>query len=120
MGEGEGPCRLQKLEEEEEHLTNCVLCDNQERWNEGRGWEAQEKGFPFSCESEVTRSCLSLWDRMDRSLPGSSIHGIFQARILKWAAISFSKIYVYLELIHVVAQKKPTQHWKAIILQLKK
>ena len=42
-------------------------------------------------ESEVTQSCLTLYDPMDCSLPGSSIHGIFQARILEWTAISFSR-----------------------------
>ena len=42
-------------------------------------------------ESKVAQSCLALWDRMDYSLPGSSIHGIFQARILEWVAISFSR-----------------------------
>ena len=42
-------------------------------------------------ESEVTQLCLTLCDPMDCSLPGSSIHGIFQARILEWVAISFSK-----------------------------
>jgi len=38
-------------------------------------------------ESEVTQSCLTLSDPMDCSLPGSSIHGIFQARVLEWGAI---------------------------------
>ena len=42
-------------------------------------------------QSEVTQSCLTLCDPMDHSLPGSSIHGIFQARILEWVAISFSR-----------------------------
>ena len=42
-------------------------------------------------ESEVTQSCLTLCDPMDSSLPGSSIHGIFQARVLEWVVISFSK-----------------------------
>ena len=42
-------------------------------------------------ESEVTQSCLTLCDPMDCSLPGSSIHGIFQARVLEWVAISFSR-----------------------------
>ena len=42
-------------------------------------------------ESEVTQSCLTLCDAMDSSLPGSTVHGIFQARILEWAAISFSR-----------------------------
>ena len=41
-------------------------------------------------ESEVTQLCPTLCDPMDCSLPGSSIHGIFQARILEWVAISFS------------------------------
>ena len=40
-------------------------------------------------ESEVAQSCLTLCDPMDCSLPGSSIHGIFQARVLEWVAISF-------------------------------
>ena len=41
-------------------------------------------------KSEVAQSCLTLSDRMDCSLPGSSIHGIFQARVLEWGAIAFS------------------------------
>ena len=40
-------------------------------------------------ESEVTQSCPTLSDPMDYSLPGSSIHGIFQARVLEWGAISW-------------------------------
>ena len=39
-------------------------------------------------ESEVAQSCLTLCDPMDHSLSGSSIHGIFQARILEWVPIS--------------------------------
>ena len=42
-------------------------------------------------ESEIPQSCETLCDPMDCSLPGSSIHGIFQARILEWVAISFSR-----------------------------
>ena len=42
-------------------------------------------------ESEVTQSYPTLCDPMDCSLPGSSVHGIFQARILEWVAISFSR-----------------------------
>ena len=42
-------------------------------------------------ESEVTQSCPTLCDPMDCSLSGSSVHGIFQARILEWDAISFSR-----------------------------
>ena len=40
-------------------------------------------------ESEVAQSCRTLSDPMDCSLPGSSIHGIFQARVLEWGAIAF-------------------------------
>ena len=42
-------------------------------------------------ESEVAQSCLTLCDPMDCSPPFSSVHGIFQTRILKWVAISFSR-----------------------------
>ena len=48
-------------------------------------------------ESEVTQSCPTLCDPMNYSLPGSSIHGIFQARVLEWVAISFSNLSVSLE-----------------------
>ena len=41
-------------------------------------------------ESKVAQSCLTLSDRMDCSLPGSSIHGIFQAGVLEWVASAFS------------------------------
>ena len=41
-------------------------------------------------ESEVAQSCPTLSDLMDCSLPGSSVHGIFQARVLEWDAIAFS------------------------------
>ena len=43
-------------------------------------------------ESEVAQSFLTLSDPMDCSLPGSSIHGIFQARVLEWGAIAFPAI----------------------------
>ena len=51
--------------------------------------------FPSSCmkvksESEVTQSCLTLNDPMYCGPPCSSIHGIFQARVLEWGAIAFS------------------------------
>ena len=42
-------------------------------------------------ESEVAQSCPTLSDPMDCSLPGSSVHGIVQARVLEWGAIAFSK-----------------------------
>ena len=51
-------------------------------------------------ESEVTQSCLTSSDPMDRSLPGYSIHGIFQARVLEWGAIAFSALGSYVAPIH--------------------
>ena len=42
-------------------------------------------------ESEVAQLCLTLSDPMDGRLPGSSVHGIFQARVLEWVAIAFSE-----------------------------
>ena len=61
------------------------------------GFSRQEhwSGLPFPSpmhESEVAQSCPTLSDPMDYSLPGSSIHGIFQARVLEWGAIAFSSI----------------------------
>ena len=41
-------------------------------------------------EREVAQSCPTLSDPMDCSLPGSSIHGVFQAKVLEWGAIAFS------------------------------
>ena len=41
-------------------------------------------------QSEVAQSCPILCDPMDCSLPGSSVHGVFQARVLEWGAIAFS------------------------------
>ena len=41
--------------------------------------------------AKLLQSCLTLSDPMDCSLPGSSVHGIFQARVLDWGAIAFSK-----------------------------
>ena len=46
-------------------------------------------------ESEVTQSCPTLCDPMDCSLPGSSHHGILQARVLEWVAISFFRDFPY-------------------------
>ena len=46
-------------------------------------------------ESEVAQSCPTLCNPMDCSLPGSSAHGIFQARVLEWVAIAFSKHDLY-------------------------
>ena len=63
------------------------------------GFSRQEhwSGLPFpspmhenESESEVAQSCPTPSDPMDCSLPGSSVHGIFQTRVLEWGAIAFS------------------------------
>jgi len=67
-----------------------------------RPWDSPGKNTGVGChfllqcmkvrsESEVTQSCPTLSNPMDCSLPGSSAHGIFQARVLEWVAIAFSK-----------------------------
>ena len=66
-----------------------------------RPWDSPGKNTGVGChfllqcmkvksESEVAKSCPTLSDPMDCSLPGSSAHGIFQARVLEWGAIAFS------------------------------
>ena len=68
-----------------------------------RPWDSPGKNTGVGChfllqfmkvksESEVAQSCPTLSDLMDCSLPGSSIHGIFQAVVLEWVAIAFSII----------------------------
>ena len=68
-----------------------------------RPWDSPSKNTRVGChfllqsmnvksESEVTQSCPTLSDTMDCSLPGSSVNGIFQARVLEWGAIAFSEI----------------------------
>jgi len=58
--------------------------------NTGAGCQFLLQCMKVKSESEVAQSCPTLSDPMDYSLPGSSIHGIFQARVLEWGAIAFS------------------------------
>ena len=75
-----------------------------------RPWDSPGKNTGVGChfllqcmkvksESEVAQSCLTLSDPMDCSLPGSSIHGIFQAGVLEWGAIAFSGTLVRLTVL---------------------
>ena len=57
--------------------------------NIGVGCHSLLQCMKVKSESEVTQLCLTLSNLMDCSLPGSSIHGIFQARVLEWGAIAF-------------------------------
>ena len=76
------------------------------RWQPNRlprPWDSPGKNTELGChfllqcmkvksESEVAQSCATLSDPMDCSPPGSSVHGIFQARVLEWGAVAFSDI----------------------------
>ena len=78
------------------------------RWQPTRlccPWDSPSKNTGVGChfllqcmkvksESEVTQSCLTLSNPTDCSLPGSSVHGIFQARVLEWVAIDFSNSHL--------------------------
>ena len=57
-------------------------------------------------ESEVAQSCLTLHGSVDCSLPGSSAHGIFQARVLEWGAIAFLNSVVDLFNRHALGDKQ--------------
>ena len=59
--------------------------------NTGVGCHFLLQCMQVKSESEVSQSCPTLSNPMDCSLPGSSIHGIFQARVLEWGAIAFSE-----------------------------
>ena len=59
--------------------------------NTGVGCHFLLQCMKVKSESQVAQSCLTLGDPMDCSLPGSSIHGIFQARVLEWGATAFSE-----------------------------
>ena len=58
--------------------------------NAGVGCHFLLQCMKVKSESEVAQSCLTLSDLLNCSLPGSSVHGIFQARVLEWVAIAFS------------------------------
>ena len=58
--------------------------------NTGVGCHFLQQCVKVKSESEVAQSCLTLSDPLDCSLPGSSVHGIFQARVLEWGATAFS------------------------------
>ena len=84
-------------------MSNSVRPYRQQPTRLPRPWGSPGKNTGVGChfllqcmkvkiESEVAQSCPTLRDPMDCSLPGSSVHGIFQARVLEWGAITFSDI----------------------------
>ena len=79
----------------------CVTPHRQQPTKLRRPWDSPGKNTGVGCrfllqcmklksESEVAQSCPTLSDPMDCSPPGSSVHGVFQARVLEWGAIAFS------------------------------
>ena len=82
-------------------VSNSVQPHRQQPTRLRHPWDSPGKNTGVGChfllqcmkvksESEVVQSCPTLHDPMDCSLPGSSIHGIFQARVLEWVAIALS------------------------------
>ena len=81
-------------------MSDSVRPHRQQPTRLSRPWDSPGKNTGVGChfllqcrkvksESEVAQSCLTLSDPMDCSPPGSSVHGIFQARVLEWGAIAF-------------------------------
>ena len=80
--------------------------------NTGLGCHFLIQCMKVKSESEVTQSCPTLSDPMDCNLPGSFIHGIFQARVLEWGAIHFSTpILMLLEITTLIN----TEHWDSLL-----
>ena len=83
-------------------MSDSVRPHRQQPTRMPRPWDSPGKNTGVGChfllqcikvksESKVAQSCPTLSNPMDCSLPGSSIHGIFQARVLEWGAIAFSR-----------------------------
>ena len=80
--------------------THTLLEEEMATHSSTLAWDSPGKSSGVGChfllqcmkvksEREVAQSCPTLHDPMDGSLPGSSVHGIFQARVLEWGAIAF-------------------------------
>ena len=70
--------------------------------NTGVGCHVLLQCMKVKSRSEAAQSCLTLSDPMDCSLPGSSVHGIFQARVLEWGAIALSGGFLEFLLLDVL------------------
>ena len=87
-------------------MSNSVRSHRRQPTRLPRPWDSPGKNTGVGChfllqsmkvksESEVAQLCPTLHDPMDCSLPDSSVHGIFQSRVLEWGAIAFSAITSY-------------------------
>ena len=108
-----------------ESLQSCPISVRPHRLQPTRlpcPWDSPGKNTGVGChfllqymtvknESEVAQSCLTLRNPMDRSLPGSSIHGIFQARVLEWGVIAFSE--------SILKEVNPEYSLEGLMLRLK-
>ena len=95
------------------------------RWQPTRlphPWDSPGKNTGVGChfllqcmkvksENEVAQLCPTLSDLMDCSLPGFSIHGIFQARVLEWGAIAFSKMKHYSVIKNKLPKSSAKPRW---------
>ena len=79
--------------------------------NTGVGCHFLLQCMKVKSESEVHQSCPTLSNPMICSLPGSSVHGIFQARVLEWGAIAFSDLRVEWRL------KRVTNQWQDVVFR---
>ena len=101
-------------------LSNPVQPQRRQPTRLPRPWDSPGKNTGVGChfllqcmkgksESEVAQSCPTSNDPMDCSPPGSSIHGIFQARVLEWGAIAFSGWLPHLPVYFSPKSKPQTQ-----------
>ena len=92
--------------------------------NTGVGCHFLLQCMKVKSESEVAQSCPTLSDPMDCSLPGSSVHGIFQARVLEWVATnnaqdsSWQQRIIYSKMSTMPRLRKPDLNWKLHIGQI--
>ena len=98
-------------------MSNSVRPHRRQPTRLPRPWDSPGKNTGVGChfllqcmkvksENEVAQSCPTLSDPMDCSLTGSSVHGIFQARVLEWGAIAFSVTAVYKHKItHIINEQ---------------
>ena len=97
------------------HLTRLPHPWDSPGKNTGVGCHFLLQHMKVKSESEVAQSCPTLSDPMDCSLPGSSVHGIFQARVLEWGAIAFSAVYSYTLLYTIIWSNR----YRSITIQVK-
>ena len=115
-------------------MSNSVRPHRQQPTRLCRPWDSPGKNTGVGChfllqcmkgksESEVAQSCPTLSEPMDCSLPGPSIHGIFQARVLEWGVIAFSVSgvsFILIEVWKVEIASSCQQYYKNVRKKTKK